>query len=292
MTKTIETLIEDIYSLLDNGVEVNYEGLSDYGDEHVEVLFQRLDSDQRTREKRGNLRLSSIGTPCARKLWYGLHTPDEREPLFAHTRLKFLYGDLIETLVLELARKSGHLVEGEQDEILVNGVAGHRDCVIDGITVDVKSASDYSFRKFQGGLQREDDSFGYLTQLGSYLLGSRDDPRVIEKNKAAFLVMNKVTGRLCLDVHEFTEEDFVQLSNTILNRQDSVGDAETIPGRGFEATPEGKSGNLKLGVNCSYCDFKQICWPTLRTFMYSGNRPVFLTHVEREPDVTEVTKDG
>ena len=286
--KMIENLIEDIYKLLDEGV--TGEDYQTYGRESTEILQQRLDP---TIIKGGSpkLRLSSIGTPCARKLWYGLRTPDKREPLLAHTRLKFLYGDLIETLVLELARKAGHLVEGEQDEILVNGVKGHRDAVIDGVVVDVKSASPYSFARFKAGLRSEDDSFGYLTQLGSYLLGSRDDPLVKEKNKGAFLVMNKVTGELCLDVHEFTEEDFDNINRDIEERKGVLLQSSDAPTRAFGPIPEGKSGNLKLAVNCSYCDYKGKCWPEMRTFLYS-NGPRFLTHVERVPDVPEVNKDG
>jgi hypothetical protein len=285
MTKTIDTLVNDIYRVLEEGTtNVNYE---EYGREHAKILLSRLEPN--TGERSPTLRLSSIGSPCPRKLWYGIHTPTEREPLIPHTRLKFLYGDLIETLVLELAKEAGHLVQGEQDEILVNGVLGHRDCVIDGMLVDVKSASPYSFVKFEGGLRSEDDSFGYLTQLGSYLLGSQDDPLVVEKNKAGFLVINKVTGKLCLDVHEFTEEDFVRISDTINERKLTCVLSHPTPARAFEAIPEGKSGNEKLGVNCSYCDYKAKCWPELRTFMYAGNRPVFLTKVEREPNVPEVT---
>ena len=283
--KTIDTLVEDIYKILEKGVEDVDCGV--YGEEHTTVLEQRLAPHGEEGPQR--LRLSSIGKPCVRQLWYGIHAHLHREPLRPATRLKFLYGDLVETMLRELARQSGHMVEGEQDEILVNGIKGHRDCIIDGMLLDVKSASPYSFAKFKDGLQSKDDAFGYLTQLGSYLLGSRDDSRVTYKNEACFLVINKVSGELLLDRHTFTEEDFDALEDTIAERKICLSRKKTIPDRAFEAIPEGKSGNEKLGVNCSYCDFKAHCWPGLRTFVYSGGRPVFLTHVEREPNVPEVT---
>ena len=289
--KTIDTLVEDIYKILEKGVEDVDCGV--YGEEHTTVLEQRLATHGEEGPQR--LRLSSIGKPCVRQLWYGLHAHLHREPLRPATRLKFLYGDLIETLLLELARKSGHLVEGEQDEILVNGIKGHRDCIIDGMLVDVKSASSYSFAKFKDGLRSEDDAFGYLTQLGSYLLGSRNDDRVTYKNEAAFLVMDKVTGALCLDRHTFTEEDYVQLSDTIKTRREELAQGSPLPGRGFDSINQYKpnkkgwvNGNKKLDVNCSYCDFKAHCWPELRTFMYAGGKPVFLTHVEEVPNVPEI----
>ena len=284
IVKTIDTLVSDIYKTLDEGV--SSEDFTKYGEEHAEVLKQRLALRGTARPQ--GLRLSSIGKPCVRQLWYGIYNHTHSEPLRPFTRLKFLYGDLIETMLLELVRKSGHLVEGEQDPVHVNGIKGHRDCIIDGVLVDVKSASPFSFKKFEGGLQREDDAFGYLTQLGSYLLGSREDEKVTYKNEAAFLVVDKVSGHLCLDVHTFTEEDFVTLSRKIRASKKILARPSTVPARAFDGVPEGKSGNEKLGVNCSYCSFKDHCWPGLRTFMYAGGRPVFLTKVEREPNVPEI----
>lgn len=293
MTKTIDTLVDDIYKILDEGVDNHDEGYFYYGIEHEKILRERLAPDRGEERSRSqcqpSLRLSSIGKPCVRQLWYGLHAPLHSEPLRPFTRLKFLYGDLVETMLLELVRRAGHLVTGEQDEIFINGIKGHRDCIIDGMLVDVKSASSYSFKKFTGGLQCEDDAFGYLTQLGSYLLGSREDELVTYKNEAAFLVIDKVTGHLCLDRHTFTEEDLNVLSDTVRARKRDCADERTVPERGFEAVAEGKSGNFKLGVNCSYCPFKTHCWEGLRTFVYSGGRPVFLTHVEQLPRVPEIT---
>jgi hypothetical protein len=59
----------------------------------------------------------------------------------------------------------------------------------------------------------------------------------------------------------------------------------TEPARTFEPIPEGKSGNMKLGLNCSYCGYKTHCHPGLRTFAYARG-PVFLTDVIREPKET------
>jgi len=285
--KTIDTLVTDIYTLLDKGRSFPRDAFEVYGQEQEAILEHRVGVGG---EKKGRLRLSSVGKPCVRQLWYELYAPLHGEPLRPATRLKFLYGDLVEAMLLELARKSGHVVAGEQELIYVNGVEGHRDCVIDGMLVDVKSASPFSFTKFKGGLQREQDAFGYLTQLGSYLLGSKDDPLVTYKNEAAFLVMDKVSGAIHLDRHTYTEEDFDKISTVIETRKAVLRNQEE-PDREFEDTPEGKSGNRKLGVNCSYCPFKTHCFPDLRTFVYAGNRPVFLTHVEREPNVPEVKRD-
>lgn len=283
--KKIDTLLGDIHNLLNKGDVFPDDGFKNYGKEHADVLEQRLcikDDDGGSA-----LRLSSVGKPCLRQLWYGRHFPLQREALSPSTRLKFLYGDIIEVLLLELVRRSGHLVTGQQDKILVHGVGGHRDCVIDGMLVDVKTASPFSFKKFKYGLERDEDAFGYITQLGSYLLGSKDDALVTNKNEAAFLVVDKVSGVLCLDRHTYTEEDFDFIYEQIGTRKEALANDVEVPERGFEEVPEGKSGNHKLGVNCSYCDFKAHCHEGLRGFSYAGGRPVFLTKVVKEPKVPE-----
>ena len=56
------------------------------------------------------------------------------------------------------------------------------------------------------------------------------------------------------------------------------------PNRAFSDVPDGKSGNMKLGTQCSYCEFKKVCWPDLKTYIYSSG-PRYLTKVVREPKV-------
>ena len=80
---------------------------------------------------------------------------------------------MIEELVLSLAKASGHKVEGEQSKLNVHGVKGHRDAVIDGMTVDVKSCSSYAYKKFKEGKLKDDDPFGYISQLSSYVYAGK-----------------------------------------------------------------------------------------------------------------------
>lgn len=250
------------------------------------------------------LRMSNLGTSCDRKLWYSVKHPELGEPLSGPVHFKFLYGDILERVVLGLAEIAGHTVEGEQDELIVEGVKGHRDAVIDGRLIDVKSATTHSFQKFSNHKLRTDDPFGYLTQIGTYLHASQNDPLVKDKDKASFVAVDKQLGHIAVDTYEFPDVgeptpgadgrhlgagraspvvEHVLGKKQILSR-------ETPPDRAFSDIPDGKSGNRKLGTECSYCPFKHACWPGLRTFNYS-NGPTFLTKVEREPNVVEKT-DG
>jgi hypothetical protein len=96
----------------------------------------------------GNLRLSAIGKPD-RQLWYDVNTETTEEKLPPSTRIKFLYGYILEELLLLCASIAGHTVEDQQKEVTVEGVLGHQDAVIDGVLVDCKSASGFSFKKFE-----------------------------------------------------------------------------------------------------------------------------------------------
>ena len=279
--KKIETLIEDIHSVLKDGVEeVPKDILEAFGKSMMDLMSSRLSK----RDHKPSLRMSNIGSPCERKLFLEINSPESREELTPETYLKFLYGDIIEEMLLFLTRVAGHTVEGQQDEVEIEGIKGHRDAVIDGVLVDVKSASSFSFKKFKEGTLANDDPFGYRTQLQSYLHAGKDDPIVKDKSRAAFFVMDKTLGHLVLDFHK--KENY-NLEQAYILRRDSINSG-VLPERSFAPIADGKSGNMKLDTFCSYCSVKKACHKNLRTFLYS-NGPRFLTKVEKVPDVSEVT---
>lgn len=225
--------------------------------------------------------MSNLGTKCLRKLWYTVNAPEKAEPLHWTTRLKFLYGDLIEELVLFLSQISGHSVTGRQDTLEIDGIQGHRDAKVDGTLVDVKSASGYGYRKFEQSLSPDQDAFGYLTQLAAY--SRADDGSGVPTGNGAFVAVNKETGEICVDVHEdLPTED---IPGIIARAKQAVSLPEP-PERHYGPEPDGKSGNLKLATPCSYCQWKSTCWPGVRGFAYSGG-PRFLTTVAKTPEVPE-----
>lgn len=280
--KDINTLVYDIYQVI--------EGKGGWDKTITEYLAQSISTiaEERFKEKqepRKFLSLSSIGTPCDRKLWYKINEPDKATPLDAQALGTFFYGDLIESLVIALAKAAGHDVQGEQDQLYVHGIKGHRDCVIDGVTVDVKSASKYGFVKFEQGALREDDPFGYISQLSSYVYAGKDDPLVTDKTTGAFLVVQKDRFKLCLDKYDFTEE--LKKKEQEIERTKAMVASE-IPQNRIPPVPQSKtSKNTVLSTQCSYCEFRKHCWPEARTFIYSTGIK-HLVHVEKEPNVAEI----
>jgi len=275
----IKTLVKDMEETILGMKGWNEELSKAMGNNIASTAGKRFGVPQRPRSY---LSFSSIGSSCKRKLWYKINEPSTSSKLAASDLLKFFYGDMIEELILTIAKISGHEVVGEQDRMYIGGLAGHRDAVIDGMTIDVKSASPASFKKFAEGKLREKDSFGYISQLSSYVYAAKDDPLVTNKTQGAFLVMDKVSGEITLDVHDFSEE--------IKQKEKEVESVKRMVKGGIpdRLEPEKTTyGNTQLCQDCFYCDFKKHCWPESRKFLYKG-REKYLVDVVKEPkDIME-----
>lgn len=281
MDKHIGTLVEDIYTTIKKGVELKEEEKKELGSKLVDAVLQGL--GKKEEQPKGQLRMSNFGTPCKRKLWYTINRPEAAEEIQPWTRFKFAYGHVLETIVLWLAKKSNHSVVGEQEKIEFNGIIGHRDAIIDGLTVDIKSANSRGMDKFKEHQLESNDPFGYLDQLSLYTKASTKDDRLMIKKEAAFLAVDKELGHLVLDkykVKDITEEE-IEATKEMLRQSEP-------PRRHYDPVKDGESGNYKLGMECRYCDHKWSCWPGLRMFLYAEG-PRWLTRVVREPNVKEIT---
>lgn len=297
--KKIDTLVTDIHSVLEGHGGWDAAVAAHFNTAVDNLMDARLNPEERGG---GTVRMSNVAQPCARKLWYHVNSEAEATPLAPSARLKFLYGDIIEEVLLSLAEAAGHNVQGRQDLMELSGIKGHRDGVIDGMLVDVKSASSASFQKFKDGSLSEpgNDPFGYIGQITAYLAASQSDPLVTYKTEAAFLAMDKQHGHIVLDVYDLTDE-LERINELVETRKQLVG-IPTPPKRGFDDEDDGywnyktkpktfvKNGNKVLGLNCSYCEHKKECWPGLRGFYYSGHtgpRPKYFTKIVKEPKVKE-----
>lgn len=283
MPKPLKTLVPDIYKLFETGHECSEDNLDKFAESIRDTVAQRLSSYKEPRKP--TLRMSNIGKANC-QLWFELNGTKPDEPLPPKTKLKFLYGDIIESLVILLIKEAGYNVTDEQKEVILDGIVGHIDLKVEGKVVDVKSTSKHAFAKFENGTLEQDDAFGYIKQLGGYA--------VAEETDGAFVAMSKETGDLALLEIPTTPRVKTEVINRIKDIKRIVA-SPNKPQRAYGAEPHNKSGNMKLGVNCSYCDFKHTCWSNanggkgLRTFIYSTG-PVFLTEVQKEPDVFEARK--
>jgi len=261
--------------------------INDFGENMKQILRDNITEHEFDRRK---LRMSNIGKKD-RQLWYS-YNGYKGEELMPHTRIKFLYGHLIEEMVLALTKLAGHDVTDEQKQAEVDGIKGSMDCKIDGVLTDVKSASPYGFKKFKDGSLINDDPFGYVDQIKGYAHSEG-------VTDVGWLVMDKTNGHLTYLKYDMADEsqwywsklNFFSIEERIKNIK-RVVKSETPPERCYKPIADGKSGNMKLAVGCSYCAYKHECWgKDLRTFIYSTG-PRYLTEVKFVPSVLEVDADG
>lgn len=274
----ISTLVSDIYNRMESHEKVSKENLEAFLQGVSDVLVKQLEEKRNTSHEK-NIRMSSIGKPD-RKIWMEINGPKVERSYTGSTLIKFLYGSIIEELVIFLAKEAGHSVQELQKQCQLEGIKGHIDCKIDGEVVDIKSASDFAFRKFKMGTIENDDPFGYIGQISAYVEAEGQDTGYL-------LAMNKVTGELAL--LELDDFSLINATKRIQHVKKLVKSKE-MPDLCYQPQPEGKSGNMKLSRDCSYCSYKWTCFPDMRVFRY-GDGMRYLTTVEKEPTVQDVT-DG
>jgi len=285
--KNVYNLVSDIYQLMETkevAEGVDFDAcVEKFGENVKELMRNEFGGKKRDGRK---LRMSNIGRDD-RYLWNVYNDVEKSDDIQGHTYVKFLYGHLIEEMLLFLTKAAGHEVTDEQKKCEVNGITGSMDCKIDGIVTDVKSVSTYGFRKFKDGSLAYDDPFGYIGQIKGYAYAEG-------ATKFGWLAMDKQNGHLTYlmyDAEDTQAPVHDLISYDIKERIDHVKklvEQPTPPGVCYEPVADGKSGNQKLAVGCSYCAYKKECWPSVRAFAYSTG-PRYLIEVHNEPKVQEIT---
>lgn len=285
--KKLDTLVDDIYkklSVLGKGKSLNLseESIEQFGESMKEVLRHWSTPTPRSTE---TLRMSNIGRPN-RQLWYDMKTEQQAQEIPPATFIKFLYGHMLEEVVLLLVKLAGHTVSDEQKNVKIKGIEGHMDCVIDGEVIDVKTASGYAFKKFKDGTLAEDDTFGYMSQLAGYEAGHGT-------SNGGFLAMNKESGELALYIPEELDKPNIETKiDTVKKSLKKSAPPELC----YKPIPDGSSGNMKLPRGCFFCRHKLECHKDsnngkgLRVFKYSKGLS-YLTQVVKEPRVDEITNE-
>lgn len=279
--KTLDTLIKDIYDVLDNlntdkGIEIPEE----LSQEFLDSMKEALDSWSTPKLQSKAIRMSNVGRPL-RRIWYDMQEePSGSTDRHVHpaTFVKFLYGHMLEQLAILLVKLSGHTVTDMQKEVEIDGIKGHMDCKIDGEVVDIKTASGFAFKKFSEGTLPDNDPFGYIAQLAGYEQSEGTED-------GGFLAINKETGELCLFRPGNLSKPNISSRITDIKKTLSKNEPPIKPC--YQPVAEGKQGNMRLEAGCVYCPHKVKCWKGLRAFKYS-NGVKYFTRVTVLPRVQEI----
>lgn len=286
MKKSIDTLVEDIYKVV--SPDSHHPMSRDILESALKDISHTL--CQTTAIEKGSsyyIRPSSIGKGL-RWHYFMNKYPDQAEAFDGRMKLLFQSGHIYEAVILAYVKLAGYEVTHQQAIIDLNGVTGSCDCLINGYLIDVKTTSDYSFKKFsEGEISLDNDPFGYIAQLSTYKQGLVEAG--VEVRGQGWLAYNKNNSNMVL--HLIPDSELIDAPKKIEDIREAHK-AKHMPEElcpGAEPVAE-KNGNEQMGFTCGYCPFKEKCFPDFKVYRYS-NKDKFYTHIEKEPRVQEVTNE-
>lgn len=224
------------------------------------------------REEKQSIRLSAIGK-CLKQQAFTL-LGEKGEDLQPRSRFTFFFGDLIEEIVIFLAKMARVNIHSEQKEVVLDEIKGHIDGIVDiegnRYIFECKSMADFSFKEFkENGMS---DDWGYISQINAYM-------EALAINNAILVGINKNTGHMWEQI--FKKDDSIvsciysniqdlkgiQKNPELLNKLESISPID-------ETFRNKKTGNKVLSVTCSYCKYKKSCFKGLTTAFKNG-KPIF-----------------
>jgi len=208
----------------------------------IEKILKHYNEVEREREWSNPLRMSNAGK-CARAIAYQ-HLKYYPQPLNARARMVFRLGDLVEQDIVDIAQQLGLTDMQKEIKVMIAGqeVIGHIDGLYEGIPFDVKSTSDYGFKKAKRG----DIDYGYICQMHMYMKGTG--------SKSAVLIFyNKNTSHLYEALVNWDDAVWEEIEKRFKSVLESTKDQ--LPAREYGANAKGN-----LDWHCSYCAFCAECW--------------------------------
>jgi hypothetical protein len=220
-------------------------------------------SRQLSGEKREfRLRMSNLGRKRC-QLWFEKNDPESKLPDSPFFIINMMLGDIVEAVFKGLLRASKVEFEDSKKVVLKTknrDIEGSYDLVLNGKVDDVKSTSPWAYEnKFiDFETLSSKDSFGYVSQLVGYAK-ARGVP------VGGWWVVNKANGNF-----KYISASNVDVDTEMQKIEDTISyiDNDEPFERCYEPIEEtyyGKpSGNLKLGIECSLCNYREKCWDNLQ----------------------------
>ena len=257
-------------------VTISQQTATKIGEDVRDAVIRQFDNKQR---RTFRLRMSNIGKPYC-QLWFEKNKPDEALPRPNTFAIAMLIGDIVEAVLKGLMTEAG-IEYGDSDNVVLDietgKISGSYDMVLDGAVVDIKSASDWSYKnKFESYESlKNSDAFGYVGQLAGYAKAAGLLP-------GGWLVLNKSTGDFKyvpaeLDID--TELTKLKETHDRLEKNEFERCFEPIA----ETFNRKETGNTILPKECSFCDFRKSCWPNLierPSVMSKAKEPRLVSYIE------------
>ena len=180
------------------------------------------------------------------------------------------YGDMTEVLAVALLLSAGIKITDMNKKVKLptksGDMYGELDLVIqleDKSVWDIKSASSWSYDKRFASyeqLKRQDD-FGYCCQLFGYAKA--------EGVKAGgWIIVNKGTGQMKVIEADPEDQDYyidlIEQKALQISKTTEEAHFERLYDDTLETYYKKSTGNRKLQMPCTFCDYKFSCWKGLR----------------------------
>lgn len=231
------------------------------------------------REGNFRLRMSNIGRNYC-QLWFDKNDPESAIPRSTNFIINMMIGDIVEAVFKGLLTQSGVAYSNGEGVTLDLGevkVDGTPDLIMDGKVDDIKSASPWSYtNKFKDfETLASMDSFGYVAQLGGYAKAAGVKP-------GGWWVINKGTGEFKYVTAGAIDAEEVAVNTKALAAKLAENTFERCYEPIEETYRKKPTGNLILGKECSWCDYRYKCWPGL------VEQPSLVSQAETKPMVAYV----
>lgn len=211
------------------------------------------------------LRMSNIGRPLCQLQMAKSGATAERKP-YNHI-VRMMHGDAIECIMDVILRIAKANITGGKSKVEFDlgghTIKGEDDVEIDNKVYDIKSASPFAFEhKWKKGLTalKENDDFGYVGQLIGYSDGQN-------LNTGGWIVVCKSSGQVLVMDAAFSDEEKQSIKAEMEMKANAINEDWAFK-RCFE--PEDDffnkkfTGSKKLPMSCTFCDYKQACWPNAK----------------------------
>lgn len=255
----LEAQVQLALEKISNGEQVEVK--DEWIDEAAEMFKSALKRQLRPTPREFFVRMSNVGRPSCQLQMEKAGAERSRFP-YNHV-VKMLLGDATEAIMEVVLRAAGLNITGGKNQVSMEiagvEVKGENDIEIDDKVFDTKSASPWAFTNKFADFEtlKSDDAFGYIPQLIGYSLSQGKKP-------GGWIVVNKASGEVKILEIDMSDDE---IAETLSKMGENVSKISTDAPfeRCFEPEAEkfrGKpTGNLRLGMTCSFCPFLNKCWP-------------------------------
>lgn len=262
---TLNMIEAELHHALDRlsnreAIEVKEEWIDAAAEQFRQAMRKQFLQEEDRKEFR--VRMSNMGRPLCQLQMEKAGAAKSRLP-YNHI-IRMAIGDAVECIMEIVIRTAGLNVTGGKSKVELpiadTVIKGEDDIEIDGKVWDTKTCSPWAFEnKWRKGVEglKESDGFGYLGQMTGYSVGQG-------KEAGGWFVVNKSTGEVLAVPADLTKRETDAILTDIegkIRKLQSDAPFERCFTPEEETFYKKPTGNKRIPVACTFCDFMKSCWP-------------------------------